>query len=219
MSTIIGREIAGKSDSASRKSASEDFLKGVVRQNWHGQLDATDKKYGSQIAAEIDAHLANMRSLPNALDYEVFCIPNIISHSRHMQAEEFRNYLRLLESMAIGYSLTLGSDVANLALIGLTSKAKNAGNLEKHYNALSNRIESKLDRCSVMIERRKRIAERLSVAARRQQRSILRFFRKDRILYLKKRADIEKKRIERLDQEFEGINNINLDMRAKVNKD
>ncbi|MHB1829782.1 MAG: hypothetical protein ACYCO0_00105 [Candidatus Micrarchaeaceae archaeon] len=219
MSTIMDRGLSGRSDTPHREAASEDFLKGIIRQNWHGQLDTADRKKGRQLAAEIDAHILNMRSLINAIDYEVFCIPNIVSHSKHMQAEELCRYLRLIESMAIGYSSTLGRDVASLAIIGLTSKAKSASSIEKHYNALSNEIESRLDRCGVMIEKRKRKVERLSAAIKVHQRSFLRFFRKGRIAYLKKRADAGRKRIERLDQEFESINNINLDMRAKVNKD
>ncbi len=218
MNTITDKVIAERSDSSLKEAASEDLLKGIIRQNWHGQLDAAHKKSGKQLAEEIDAHLANMRPLINIIDYEVFCVPNIISHSKHMQKEELRRYLRLIESMAIGYTSTLGRDVASLAIIGLTSKAKDAGRIEKHYNDLSNDIESRLDRCSTMIDNRKRRVERLSAAVKIHQRSLLRFFRKGRIKRLKRMIEAGRRSVERLDLEFERINNTNLDMRAKTDK-
>lgn len=195
------------------------MLKGIVRQHWHDKLDSMDKIKGKALATEIDMHLANITAMVDPLDYEVFCVPNMIAHSKHMSRDEFSRYLRLMESMAYGYSSIFGSDIAGLALIGISSKAKNVSGIERYHRLLSNHVESKIKTYHRKIEKRKRHVDGLYLRMRTHERSILKFFRKGRISMLTRRIDYGIKMVESLNYKFDKFNGVYRNMKLKGNKD
>ena len=107
MNITTDRATAADHRSAGRINSDTAMLKNVVRQNWRGKLEELDKVRGRALAAEMDSHLASIAKTIDPLDYEIFCVPNMISHSKHLSRDEFSRYLRLMEVMAEGYSSIL----------------------------------------------------------------------------------------------------------------
>ncbi len=219
MDSIIGRDISADSKDTGKVMTNSEMLKDVVRQHWHQKLDGTDKAKVKALANEIDIHLANITNVVDPLDYEIFCVPNMISHSKHMSRDEFDKYLRLMESMAYGYSSVFGSDVAGLALIGISSKAKNVSGVERYHKLLSAHVESKIKTYHSKIEKRKRHVDGLYFRVRTHERSILRFFRRGRISKLTRRIDYGIRRVESLNYKFDKFNGIYRNLKLRSNKD
>ena len=172
-----------------RTQAESEMLKEIVRRNWHGKLEIIDKAGTKTLAAQMEAHILNITDLVDALDYEVFCVPNIISHSKHMSKDEFGRYLRLMEAMAEGYSGMFGTDMAGLALIGISSKAKNAAGVEKYHKLLTSHIESKANKYHFSIEKGKKRMDSIYLRMRSYERGLLRFFTRGKRDRLAKKMD------------------------------
>ena len=219
MSSTIARDISAEPGETAGITANSDMLKGIVRQHWHDKLDSMDKINGKALATEIDMHLANITAIIDPLDYEVFCVPNMIAHSKHMSRDEFSRYLRLMESMAYGYSSIFGSDIAGLALIGISSKAKNVSGVERYHRLLSAHVESKIKTYHGKIEKRKRHVDGLYLRMKMHERSILRFFRKGKISMLTKRIDYGIRRVESLNYKFDKFNGVYRNIKLKGGKD
>ena len=184
------------------------MLKEIVRRNWHGKLEIIDKAGTKNLEAEMEAHILNITDLVDALDYEVFCVPNIISHSKHMSKDEFGRYLRLMEAMAEGYSAMFGSDIAGLALIGISSKAKNAGGVEKYHKLLMSHIEARANKYHFSIEKGKKHMDNIYVRMLSYERGLLRFFTRGKRERLAKRIDMGLERMYRLNGRYDRLNAI-----------
>ncbi len=184
------------------------MLKDIIRRNWHGKLEIVDKAGTKNLAADMETHILNMTDLVDALDYEVFCVPNIISHSRHMSKEEFGRYLKLMEAMAEGYSAMFGRDLAGLALIGISSKAKNANGVEKYHKLLSGYIESRIKRYHAHIEKRKKRVDGIYLKMRAHERGFLRFFMKGRLVRLERQMDRSMDHVHALNLRYDKLNSI-----------
>jgi hypothetical protein len=215
----MGRDFPAESKARDRTVSESEILKGVVRQHWHDKLETMDKTRAKALSAGIDAHLANVAKSVNQLDYEVFCIPNIIYHSKHMSKEEFEKYLRLMEAMAVGYSSMFGNDVAGLALIGISSKAKNAGGIEKYHRLLSSRIETRMKIYRSRMDARRRSIDVLHSRLRIHNRSVFRFFRKGRIYSLSRRIDRSARGVDLLSCRLDRLNEIYKYTSMSQNKD
>ncbi len=215
MSAIASKE-ANTNNSSIIHDSSSTFFRNVVRQHWEGKLASLDKAKSKHVAAEIDNHLANMNPLVDKLDYEIFCVPNIIAHSKHISKDEFRDYLKLLESMALGYSSTLGRDLTSLVLIGLTSKARNPASAEKYFKALSSDVQSKVYRYESAITRKRKKVYGLSRVLQKEQKGILRFLRRRRISAVNKRIEYRIKEIEGLNLKLQTFMNVSAGMKEKT---
>ena len=84
-----------------------------------------EKLKSRQIIATIEGHAANMQRILDSYDYEIFCMPNIVSASKTMTGEDFDTYLKFIESIATGYYSVFDKDLTTLILVGLTYKARN----------------------------------------------------------------------------------------------
>ncbi len=204
-------------DAVESNHPSTNFLKGMVRQQWASKLESSvnDKQLSKQMIAKIETHISNMNGIVDQLDYELFCIPHIISHSKHMAKEDLYKYLGLVESIAVGYSSIHGKMITSLLMIGLTSKAKNFGGAEKYYNAVSGDIESKLSTFNRFIERKNARIDRLSSLAARHNRGIFRIFRRKRVASINRRITRSRKRIEMLKKSASSISDIQRSMKLK----
>ncbi len=197
--------------------ANTNFFKNVVRQHWEGrlttQLDKTKSKY---VAAEIESHLARINPHVDKLDYEIFCVPNIIAHSKHITREELQDYLKTVESLAVGYSSTLGRDLTSLALIGLTTKARNSTSAERYYHSLTGYVQGKVTRYESVIDRRRRRLYGMSMLLQREQKGLLRFFKKKRIQVLSRKIESGIKDIEGLTMKLQTYSNVSVSMRERA---
>lgn len=216
MNSIIERDNAinsGRPSLTERSSAG--FLKDVIRRQWYDAI-GTDKVKSHATAAEIDLHIANMNALIDPLDYEIHCIPRIVSHSKQMQKEEFARYLKQIEALATGYSSMLGKELTGLLLIGLTTKARSTKGVEKYHKMLSDEIDGKIQLYGTRIERRKVRIDRLSLKAVSYRRGIFSFFRRGKVLMLNKRIYSTTRRVEALNKKFDRLNGIKMSMKAKA---
>ncbi len=191
-----------------RTQAESEMLKDIVRRNWHGKLEIIDKSGTKNLAAEMEGHILNMSDLVDALDYEVFCVPNIISHSKHMSKEDFGKYLKLMEAMAEGYSAMFGRDIAGLALIGISSKAKNVNGVERYHKLLASHIESRANRYHSSIEKGKKRMDGIYLRMRSYERGLLRFFMRGKRDRLARRIDRGLERMYQLNSRYDRLNSI-----------
>ena len=196
--------------------ANSNFFKNVVRQHWEGKLATMDKTKSKHVAAEIESHLSKMNPHIDKLDYEIFCVPNIIAHSKHITKEELQDYLKLLESLAVGYSSTLGRELTSLVLIGLTSKARNSASAERYYKSLTGYVQGRVTRYESAIDRKRKRVHGLSMLLQREQSSLLRLFRRRRIQVLSKKIDVNIKDIEALTMKLQTYSNVSVSMRERV---
>lgn len=181
MEYIVSKEGLGYSIKGKLDERNSDTLKAVVRQHWKEKLTEVEKSKGKHIAAELETHLSNMNAILDPIDYEAFCVPNIIQHSKHMQKEDFSNYLKLIESMAIGYSAHLGKDLTSLILIGVTSKGRSVGSAERYLGLLLKNINGRMTFYQNHINMKSRRVTIMSSRLKAHQGSILRFLRKKKI--------------------------------------
>lgn len=197
---------------------SVNFLKGIVRQQWASKLENSinDKQTSKQMITYIETHISNMNGIVDQLDYELFCIPHIISHSRNMTKEELFKYLRLVESIAVGYSSIYGRLITSLLMIGLTAKTKNLGSIEKYYRDVSGDIESKIIAYNNLIEKRHARIVRLSDIADRHSKGILKIFRRRRVAAIRRRIDRGRKCLDSLNKRMDSISDINRSMKLKA---
>lgn len=209
---------AGQSDAAISGHPSVNFLKGMVRQQWASKLEnsVADKQLSRQIVAGIERHISNMNGIVDQLDYELFCIPNIISHSKHMSEEELYRYLGLMESVAVGYSSMHGRHITSLLMVGLTAKAKNPAGIGKYYRAVSNKVESKLQAYNSILEKRKVRIGRLSILAKRNGSGIFRIFRRKRVAAINQRIDLGMRRMESLNSKVGAITDTQRSMKLRA---
>ncbi|MCL4364793.1 MAG: hypothetical protein M1569_03980 [Candidatus Marsarchaeota archaeon] len=215
--TTLARDTSQQSVSES-DNPSINFLKGMVRQQWVSKLEniISDKQTGKQMVAYMEAHISNMGGIIDPLDYEVFCIPQIISHSRHMTKGELYKYLCVLESVAVGYSSIHGKNTACLLMIGLTAKAKNLGCAEKYYQNVSDNMGSKITVCNGLIEKRQARIMRLSGMADRYSKGIFRIFRRRKIATIMRKIDKNRKVAESLNKRMCSISNTYRSMKLRA---
>lgn len=171
------------------------------------------------MTAEIETHISNISSVVDPIDYQMYCVPHIVSHSKHIgNKEEFTEYLRLIESMAVGYSALLSKEMTSFALIGLTAKARDVKSIEKYYRLLTNDIQSKIVFYESGLSRKRKRIVILSNRIQRHRRSLLRFFRKRRIARLGKKISLNEKQIEELENDFKRYRDLHERMKVTTHK-
>ena len=187
LNSISARQDKAGQAATSGNYIAADLLRNVVRRNWRSKLSGMEREKEAALADELESHLKNMSAYVDQIDYEVFCMPNIISHSRLMQQGEMRKYLGIIESMACGYSDWLGKDLTGIAMIGISSKAKNAKDLEKYHKGLSHRYESKMANLNAIIERHSTSIGKLQSKLKKEERSLFAIFKRKRLTRLRSR--------------------------------
>jgi len=196
------------------KGTGAAFLRDVVRRQWKDAITGTDKTKCHATAQEIDVHIANMNALIDPLDYEIFCVPNIVSYSKHMQSEEFTRYLQHLEALAAGYSSMLGRDITGLVMIGMTSKARTVKSVERYHKMLYDEIDAKFIGYNTIIQKKKEHIDRLSLRVTKHRRSILGFFRRGKIRVLSSRIEHGKRKVDRLSKKLETLEGVKKAMKV-----
>lgn len=166
-------------------------LKNIIRQDWERKFDGTDKPKKQQVMMALEGHAANMQSILNNIDYEVFCVSNIIAHAKHMTRDELNKYLSTLEAIGTGYAHIYDMEVATLIMIGVTARCKNIYDLAKQWNSLAGRIDSKRDHYNSKMEVASKELERLSTQLNKQESSLLSFFFRGRIRRLRGRIKVK----------------------------
>lgn len=218
MDYIVSREGIGYSVKNKLDEKHSETLKTIVRQHWKDKLTEVEKVKGKHLSAALDIHVANMNAILDPLDYEAFCIPNIIQHSKHMQKEDFSTYLKLIESIAIGYSNHLGKDLTGLILIGVTSKGRSVGSAERHLEMLISSLNGRVAHYQSRINTRSKRMAMMSARLRLHQSSILRFLKKRKINLLTKKITLTNREVQILNQKVEKYNVLLAKINSNVSK-
>ena len=187
---IITRESIGYSAKNGYDNRHSDTLKTVVRQYWKEKLDkleSSDKSKRGHVGVALERHLSNMTPFIDPIDYEAFCVPNIIQHSKHMQREDFLAYLGLIEAIGVGYSSHVGKELTNLLLIGITSKGRSVSSAERYLATLTKELNEKADYYKGMIDKKNRSICSMAKRLDSHQSSLFRFFRRRKISLLNRR--------------------------------
>ncbi|MDE1823057.1 MAG: hypothetical protein KGI00_03885 [Candidatus Micrarchaeota archaeon] len=186
MSNVLNASSSDASRKASNQRLDESILKSVIRNNWQSKMDSTERHANKKIMEEIEQHASNMYGILNGYDYEALCIPSIMANAKHMSKDDFRAYLKLMESMAIGYSNLLDKELANLLMIGLTAKTRNLGSAQRYFELLSKDLEKRVGIYNRIIERHGRKSDAIMARLKTTERHIFRIFMRKRISVMKR---------------------------------
>jgi hypothetical protein len=174
-------------------------LKTIIRQQWEGKFEGIEKSRSKQIMIDLEEHVSNMQSILNTMDYEVFCVTNIITNSKHMTRDDLVKYLSVLEAIGTGYSHMLNKDLATLVMIGITARFRTLNGLTKHYHALMGRIEAKSCYYNDKMFIASKAVDSLSTELKTQESSLLRFFFRGRINSIRGKLNSKSSRVKKLE--------------------
>lgn len=167
-------------------SFDREILRRIIKESWRGNLGEVDKSNGQTLAL-LDDHATRMEKILQTLDYEVLCMPNVISNSRRMTRRELNAYLACLEALAIGYKYRFDNDFVNIFLAGLVLKAKDLGGVRKCISLFIKELETRAEYYKARSERHGKGAELLTSQINKRRSSLLRFFKRGEILVLNRR--------------------------------
>ncbi|MDE1825613.1 MAG: hypothetical protein KGH61_03570 [Candidatus Micrarchaeota archaeon] len=177
-------------------SSLENFsLRSVVQDSWRSKL-----KEDRQMIGVMDEHAMNMQRLLGNVDYEMFCIQNLIANTKSMTKAELRGYIRILEGLAYFYNNKLGTELTSALLAGVTLKAKNLDSLSRYYKLMVGELDNKIKRSEERYKRTNRRLEMLSLDLKYNEASLItRIFQKGKISSIKSRIMVRKARLGRID--------------------
>ncbi len=176
-------------------------LKDIIRKRWETEL-GSGKQQSKEVKDQLDSHVSNIKGILDNYDYEIFCMPNIITNTRAMSRSEVKEYLKHMEALAVGYSLVFGDEMATLLLIGLTCKSRSVSSIAKYYGNFSSDINKKVVYYDRLLQKHSDFMSRVNYEIKVTESGFLRFFRKKKVIRLKtiagKRANriklVEKKK-------------------------
>ncbi len=182
-------------------------LNKLLKDSWRANLE-DQSRLNKHPLSVFEDHALNMRDLLNAYDYEIFSIPNIISHSKQMSKGEIKAYISSLEAIAFGYRYKFDSELTNLLLTGLTLKAKDFKTIARYYTSLLDDLERNLARYQKELGKENKKFDTLVVELKSNESSLLRFLKKKRIVLLRRviaRRTIKIKRIQKRAVRYEWL--------------
>ena len=173
-----------------------DLFKKVVKDSWRSNLvEGKSDPKNLQTIQLLDEHSAKMEMLLKNLDYEAICMQNIISNSKHMSIPELKNYLTLIEKLAVGYQHIFTSDITDIILIGLTSKARDLKSIKKYHESLLSGIESNLNSYNGKSSKEEKMLNQIAMELHKRNKGVFKFLRKGEIKLLEKIITSKKRRI------------------------
>ncbi len=167
-------------------------IRNVVQEAWKGKI-----KNDKQLVDVLDNHTTNMRKLLGNMEYETFCILNLLSHIKNMSTSELVYYLKMIEGITYFYKSKLGGELTSALLTGITYKAKDLDSLNRYYRIAMDELEGRVRYLEAKSRTQSRDIDLLTMDLRYQESSIFRFFMKGRINRIKGR--ITKKREKAVD--------------------
>ncbi len=187
-----------KSPQVFNSSFETDILRKVVKDSWRGKLlDEKTEPHGSATIQLLDEHAARMEVLLKNLDYEAICMQNIIGNSKHMSIPELRSYLAFIEKLAVGYQHIFTTDITDIILIGLTSKARDLKSIKKYHEKLVSGIEKNLTTYTSKSSKEERVLNQIATELHKKNKGIFKFMRKGEITLMQKVINSKKRKLNR----------------------
>ena len=205
------REATGVNLPQEKVSVEKAMLKDVIRKRWENEL-APGRQQSKEAKDQLDSHLANIKNVLNNYDYEIFCMPNIITNTKSMSRSEMREYLKHMEALATGYSSVFDSDLATLLLIGITCKSRSVSSIAKYYGNLSSDINKKIEYYDRLLQRHSDFISRVNYEIKVTESGFFRFFRKKKATRLKTIAHKRSNRIRAIEKKRSNCRTIVLSM-------
>lgn len=164
-----------------------EAIKKIVRENW--QKEIHEKKNARELMGLLEGHAQNIRNILGSLDYESTCMGNITANAKFMKSSEVKEYTRIIEALAVGYSYTYSKETLALLLSGLTQLSRDAKAARKHLDLFIETAKKRELISSGRAEKLKANQELLLFELKNNEASIFRIFRKRKILLLRRRID------------------------------
>ncbi len=182
-----------------------DILRKVIKDSWRGKLlsDKTEPKSAATVEL-LDEHAAKMEVLLKNLDYEAICMQNIISNSKHMSIPELRSYLMFIEKLAIGYQHIFTTDITDIILIGLTSKARDLKSIKKYHESLVGGIEKNLSRYTGRSSKEEKALNQIAAELHKKNKGVFKFLRKGEITLMQKAINSKRRKLTRYTKRING---------------
>jgi len=164
-----------------------EAIKKIVRENW--QKEIREKKNARELIGMLEVHAQNIRNILGSFDYESTCMGNITANAKFMKSSEVKEYTRIIEALATGYSYTCSKETLALLLSGLTQLSRDAKAARKYLDLFIENAKRKEFISSGRAEKLKANQELLLFELKNNEASLFRIFRKKRILLLRRRVD------------------------------
>ncbi len=174
-------------------------LKDIIRRRWETEL-GTGRQQSKEVKDQLDTHISNVKGILNNYDYEIFCMPNVIANTKTMSRNDTKDYLKHIEALAVGYSSVFGSDLATLLLIGLTCKSRSVSSIAKYYDNFSSDINRKAVYYDNLLQKHSDFMSRVNYEIKVTESGLLKFFRKKKVVKLKKIASHRTNRIKAIEK-------------------
>ena len=200
--------------SQARGSLDKVALKDVIRKRWESELD-TGRLSNREAREQLNSHASNIKNILNNYDYEIFCMPNIITNTKGMSKSELNEYLKHIEALAIGYSSVFNNDLATLLLIGVTCKSRSVSSIARYYDSLSFDINKRISYYGKLLDKNSEFMSRINYEIKVTESGFLRLFRKKKISRLKEKAGARHIRIKKIEKKLSGYNSIKARMFRK----
>jgi hypothetical protein len=190
--------IKKSSSSGSIYSVVTNVIKNVVRNDW--EISAKNSNTSIVLLNKISDFMKNEMSM----DYEALCMKNIAAHAQVMPKEDLRQYVSMLEALQTGYKTKYGQELANLLMLGVTSVARDSQSAKKHLDSLLGGIYGSAEACNAAAVKESTKVQDLSRELETKERSVInRIFKKGEIRTIRKRIDVRKNRIAKIEKKKE----------------
>lgn len=166
-----------------------DAVKRVVREGWESRL----KEKGTNLAI-LNEHMEFMEK-EFSINYGAICMPSMATHSKHMSRGELEAYVKLIETLAIGYKSRFGADFSSLMIVGASVLSKDLKTARKQFDVFLAHLSKVSGKYSNLMDKESRNIEALRLELARKESGILRFFRKREIMLLRSRMRARERRI------------------------
>ncbi len=169
-----------------RAGAAEFYeLRKIVDEGWQSKGIGLDEHE----IARLGEHAARVRGMLGSLEYEITCMPVLIKNAKHMSIEERAEYIGALESIMFGLREEFGDALLVPLIYGIISKSKNLESMKRYIEATGRIFLEKQARLERSLYSNQKKIARLLAVQHGYESSLLRFFMRKRIVYLKRKID------------------------------
>ncbi len=176
-------------------------MRRIIKESWRKTLPEIQRNNGTEEV--LDSHASRMGQMLNNYDYEAICMQNVIANTKHMNMGELKAYLSTIERLAAGYQQRVGDELANVIIIGITTKAKDLQIAQRYYQTLVSGVERVLSRSVAASEQEAKSLRTFSAILYSKETSIFRFFKKGEIGLLRSVVATKRRRITKLSRRIE----------------
>ena len=170
-------------------------FRNVVQDAWRKKV-----KNDKVLADALEEHALHMRRMLGNMEYETFCIVNLLTHAKNMDKDEIVNYMKMIEGLTEFYKDKLGIELTSAILTGITYKARDAVSLNKYYNMAMNELEGKRKYLEFKHMKETQNVDKLALELKFYQSSLLRFFRGKKMAVLRNRITKRNGRITKIER-------------------